>query len=164
MIHQLVRRCGGPRRTSRSRALSSVACLLLIGCAPAKGAPSPRTHSDAHENNAPVTIGAEERQAYERARPVFERYCAACHSSVSGNEVALGHFAMDTYPFEGHHAAEIAGTIRRVLGATGERPTMPLGRPGVVRDAELQVILDWALTFERTHDRESKQHSGHHRH
>lgn len=146
--------------------LPNVAFVLVIGCAPTggKGASSLRAHDHHHDNEAPVIIGEEEQRAYERARPVFERYCAACHTRASGNSAALGHFVMDIYPFGGHHEAQIAATIRRVLGATGERPTMPVGQPGAVRDAELRFILDWAAAFDRARLPAAGKQTGHHEH
>ena len=67
---------------------------------------------------------------------------------------------MDTYPFGGHHAGDMADTIRKVLGATGQRATMPADRPGVVRGAELATILKWADAFEgsRASSRSTPKH------
>jgi hypothetical protein len=103
-----------------------------------------------------------EREAYEKARPVFERYCANCHTSGSGKRAALQHFRMDGYPLEGHHADQMATTIRDVLGVTGEAATMPQDRPGIVRGDELRLILDWADAFDRAHPSNGAPH--HHDH
>jgi mono/diheme cytochrome c family protein len=98
-----------------------------------------------------VTSPPSEQEAYERARPVFERHCASCHTSSAGKQAALRHFAMDRYPFGGHHAGQISGTIREVLGASGKPATMPKDRPGAVQAEELRAILDWADAFDRAH-------------
>jgi hypothetical protein len=58
---------------------------------------------------------------------------------------------MDQYPFAGHHAHEIADTIRKVLGAGKSKPTMPLDKPGAVQGAELRLILEWADAYDRAH-------------
>lgn len=108
-------------------------------------------------SDAPAPEG--EQAAYERARPVFERYCSSCHTSGAGKPTALAHFAMDRYPFGGHHAAEISATIREVLGAHGQPATMPQDSPGAVQGEELRAILDWADAFDRAH--QPGQHSGH---
>ncbi|NNE18386.1 MAG: hypothetical protein HKN10_07915 [Myxococcales bacterium] len=56
---------------------------------------------------------------------------------------------MDGYPLGGHHSAEIAETIREVLGASGKKATMPRNDPGVVQGQDLVLILDWAQSFDR---------------
>lgn len=119
--------------------------VLAWGCSPAKSQPSKSTEHDSMGRH----VSAEEQQAYERARPVFERYCASCHRSERGSAAALVHFSIDGYPFGGHHADEIAGTVRKVLGVTGEKATMPQGRPGIVKGEELQRVIDWADAVDR---------------
>lgn len=93
-----------------------------------------------------------ERAAYERALPAFQRHCARCHTTggeKANKGGALKHFNMDRYPFTGHHASDIDETIRSVLGAVGERPSMPRDNPGAVSGEELALILAWADAFER---------------
>lgn len=94
-----------------------------------------------------------EQDAYERARPLFERYCASCHTTHGerSRRSALRHFNMDSYPLGGHHADEIGAMVRQSLGASGSPATMPRDRPGVIEGDELQVILEWADAFERAH-------------
>jgi hypothetical protein len=121
---------------------------------PAEGAP--------HEHGLAASEPSEQ-EAYERARPVFEMYCASCHTSSAGKRAALRHFTMDGYPFGGHHAAQISSTIREVLGASGQPATMPKDRPGVIQADELRAILDWADAFDRAHaaGNHEEHHHGH---
>jgi hypothetical protein len=111
-------------------------------------------------------LAADDRAAYERARPVLEKYCAGCHTTAGkkkGKKKALRHFSMDTYPLTGHHAAEIGESVREVLGATGDKPTMPADHPGTVKGAELEAILDWAKAFDRAQEtKPHEHHEGHH--
>jgi mono/diheme cytochrome c family protein len=100
---------------------------------------------------APKGPTRREQDAYERARPVFERYCASCHTSGAGKRAAPRHFTMDRYPFGGHHAEQVSSTIREVLGASGQSATMPKDRPGAVQGDDLRAILDWADAFDRAH-------------
>lgn len=97
---------------------------------------------------APPTISSD-REAYERAKPVFQKYCAKCHTEQSGKRTALKHFVMDSYPFGGHHTANMPATIRQVLGQDGKRATMPRDKPGIVQGDELKLILEWADAAER---------------
>lgn len=113
----------------------------------AAGAETPPAEGIPHEQGP----AASEQEAYERARHVFERYCANCHTSGTGKRAALRHFTMDRYPFGGHHADQISSTIREVLGADGQPATMPKDRPGAVQGDDLRAILDWADAFERAH-------------
>ncbi|RMH45306.1 MAG: hypothetical protein D6689_00175, partial [Deltaproteobacteria bacterium] len=95
---------------------------------------------------------AAERAAYERAAPVFAEHCAHCHTPRPGRAKqpkGVAHFSMGGYPFGGHHAGELPATIRKVLGATGDEPTMPKDDPGAVRGDELAAILAWADAFDR---------------
>lgn len=108
----------------------------------------------------------EEREAYAKARPVFETYCAKCHTTQgNGPPMALHHFNMDTYPFGGHHADEITATIREVLGASGKPPTMPRDNPGAVKAKDLELILAWADAYDHAHPTagtSETQHDHHH--
>jgi mono/diheme cytochrome c family protein len=166
----------------RHRGLFAGALLLIVGCASpgvrpgpsSSGTVSDRSHetsesqheagpgeqaaADTVPSSSSVAPPAGEQEAYERARPVFERYCASCHTSGAGKPAAVAHFAMDRYPFGGHHAGEITSTIREVLGASGQPASMPQDRPGAVQGDELRAILDWADAFDRAraagHDNE----------
>jgi hypothetical protein len=109
-------------------------------------------------------VGAAERGAYERAKPVFDARCGKCHthSGSSSDDHALSHFNMDDYPFGGHHADEPAESVRAVLGAKGSRPTMPRDQPGAVQGEELRLILAWADAYDQAHPHRSPQLGGEH--
>lgn len=124
------------------------------------GADAPPVAGTPHEHASAVSEPSEQ-EAYERARPVFARYCASCHTSDAGKRSALRHFTMDRYPFGGHHADQIVSTIREVLGANGQPATMPKDRPGALQGDELRIILDWANAFDRAH---ATVEHGEHRH
>lgn len=104
---------------------------------------------------------AAENAAYEKAKPVFEKHCAKCHSkdgrkqSISKRE----HFDMTTYPFAGHHAMDVHNEVREVLGLTGKKPTMPADNKGAVKGEELDAIKAWADAFEASH--QGGAHEGH---
>lgn len=145
--------------------LSLSALLWACGSGPAKPA-SHRAGTGASSGNdhaaGPEAIVAAEKEALDRARPVLERYCATCHTSAGSHRQrpdALPHFSMDDYPFGGHHATELADTIRAVLGVTGDEATMPADDPGSVQGEELAIILAWADAFERSHA--AGLHEGH---
>lgn len=95
-----------------------------------------------------------ELAAYERARPVFQRFCGNCHinGAPMWRQSITSHFDMGHYPFTGHHSNTITITIRRVLGANGRPPTMPpRAGAGSVRGEDLQLILAWADAYDRAH-------------
>jgi hypothetical protein len=113
----------------------------------------------------PATIKADllavENAAFEKAKPVFEKWCASCHSKDGKKTSAKKreHFDMTTYPFGGHHAMEISGEIREVLGLTGKKPTMPADKKGAVKGEELESIKAWADAFDASH--RGGAHEGH---
>jgi hypothetical protein len=111
-------------------------------------------------------LEADESAAYERAKPVFAKHCARCHTDGGreASQSARRHFDMDEYPFGGHHAAEIPKYLRRVLGADGRKPTMPRDEPGAVRGTELELVLAWAEAFELTHRSEPQHAADPHQH
>ena len=96
---------------------------------------------------------AAETAAYEKAKPVFTKWCAKCHEK--GNKLAtqkkLDHFDMTKYPFGGHHAMEISKEIREALAIGGGKPTMPADKKGAVKGEELEAIKAWADAFEAAH-------------
>lgn len=109
-----------------------------------------------------AAIAAAEQAAFEKARPVFEKHCAKCHSSAGAKATkkTLGHFTIDKYPFEGHHATEMADTIRKVLGVSGKKPTMPKDNPGAVHGEELDAVVAWTKAWEASHAAGIHKHEG----
>jgi hypothetical protein len=152
--------------------LVSLPILVSCGASPPKPAPETPAHPEhnehAHAEEAASTspsaaVTEEERTAYEKARPVFETYCAKCHTTQgNGSAMAMHHFNMDTYPFGGHHATQITATIREVLGASGKPATMPRDNPGAVKGQDLQVILAWADAYDRAHPKSRTSDEAHH--
>jgi uncharacterized membrane protein len=116
-----------------------------------------------HDAGTPTPAPDPERAAYERAKPVLDKYCAGCHTTGAkgATKKALEHFTMDGYPFGGHHAAEMAVTMRKVLGASGKKATMPRGNPGAVQGDELASVLAWADAFEAAHPPAAKKPAPH---
>jgi hypothetical protein len=111
---------------------------------------------------APSDLLSEEQRAYEAAQPVFERYCTKCHTArgAQSRRSALRHLNMDTYPFGGHHAHEMGSTMRKILGATGEKPTMPRDKPGTVKGEDLALVIAWTEAFDRSHAAGLHKHHG----
>jgi hypothetical protein len=124
---------------------------------PAGTAPTPSAEPQASATPTP------ERTAYELAKPILEKYCATCHttSGPATSKEALEHFSMDGYPFGGHHANEIGAVVRKSLGASGSKPTMPRGKPGVVKGDDLAAILAWADAFDAAHPPAAKEQGKH---
>jgi hypothetical protein len=147
----------------------------LVGVA--DPAPTPVTEpAPAHDHHDPMTpvepakpdpakvkadLLAVETAAYEKAKPVFEKFCAGCHSKGQKNATAkkLEHFDMTTYPFAGHHAMELGKEIRKVLGIGGGKPTMPKGKAGSVKGEDLALIAAWVDAFDASHA--GGAHEGH---
>lgn len=71
---------------------------------------------------------------------------------------------MDSYPFGGHHANAVGEAVRKVLGATGKRATMPKDAPGSVQGTELEAVLAWAKAFEGAHHADEHEHEHEHGH
>ena len=129
----------------------------------------PEGHGEpGHGAETPPAAGGEqllaaEKAAYEKAKPVFEKYCVKCHTTAGkkAKKKSLDHLNMDSYPFGGHHAHEIGQEIRKTLGAAGKEAKMPLDDPGAVKGDELKAILAWADTFDKSHAAGlHKQHQG----
>jgi hypothetical protein len=99
--------------------------------------------------DAPPDLVAAERVAYERAKPVFDRYCVGCHTKPKGLRSTLEHLDMTSYPFGGHHAEDVAAMVRTSVGATGKRATMPKNAPGTLKGEDLALVLAWADAFDR---------------
>jgi mono/diheme cytochrome c family protein len=127
---------------------------------PTGTAPAPSVEPQASATPAPPSP---ELAAYERAKPILEKYCASCHTKggAATSKEALEHFSMDGYPFGGHHANEIGAVVRKSLGASGSKPTMPRGKPGVVKGDDLAAILAWADAFDAAHPPAAKEQGKH---
>jgi hypothetical protein len=93
---------------------------------------------------------ADERAAYDKAKPVFEKYCASCHTHDGKHATAnkLDHFEMSSYPFGGHHVGTLGPTIRKVLAVGGGKASMPKTKPGLVAGDELAAIAAWAKMWD----------------
>jgi mono/diheme cytochrome c family protein len=138
--------------------------VALAACggksAPPPAAPAP-VEKPAEKPAEPTgDLAAAETAAWEAAKPVFEKYCASCHTK-DGKKAAkkkLDHFDMTSYPFTGHHAETIGFTIREVLGVTGKKPTMPFDNKGAVQGDELALIVRWADAWQAAHPN-AKPHS-----
>lgn len=113
--------------------------------------PPPPAGPDAAQVKADLL--AAETAAHEAAKPVLGKYCAGCHQQGGKKASAkkLGHFDMTTYPFAGHHTAEIGKVMREVLGVGGGKPTMPYDKPGAVKGDELALIVAWSEAFDASH-------------
>ncbi len=121
-------------------------------------APGPSPSTEPASPPQPLTHEA----AFAKAKPVFDKYCESCHSKdgVSTSREALDHFDMTSYPFGGHHAAEVAKSVRKSLGIGG-KATMPQGDPGAIKGAELEAVLAWADAFEKANAKEGHEQSDH---
>ncbi|MGN6109642.1 MAG: c-type cytochrome [Kofleriaceae bacterium] len=158
-----------------TKLLAPALVLAIAACGGSKPAPAPTTPVAEQTEPAPApaepveTAPAEpaeppapdpaqvkaellaaETAAYEKAKPVFVKYCASCHQKGGrkANKKNLDHFDMTSYPLGGHHAAEIGEEVREVLGIGGGKPTMPAGKPGSVKGEELALIAAWVDAFE----------------
>ena len=122
----------------------SLALLFVAACgarpAPAPVAPAPR-------------VAAAEQDAYAKARPVFDAYCAGCHTKAGAKATpkSLAHLDMTTYPFGGHHGAMAGPAVAEVLGLDGAKPTMPLDHPGAVAGDELARVKAWIDAYDAAH-------------
>jgi hypothetical protein len=121
----------------------------VIAVAPAPDAePAP----DPAQIKADLLAG--EQQAYESARPVFERYCADCHADggKGAKPKTLEHFDMTRYPFGGHHVATLGPTIQHVLGIDGSKPSMPRNKKGAVQGDDLALVKAWTEAWQAADD------------
>ena len=93
---------------------------------------------------------AAELAAYEKAKPVFAKDCANCHTKAGkkATQKKLDHFTMDTYPFGGEHTNSIGNEVRKVLGIDGGKATMPFDKPGSVTGGDLATIKAWTEAWQ----------------
>ena len=106
---------------------------------------------------------AAENAAFEKAKPVFDKFCAKCHSKSGSkqSQKKRDHFDMTTYPFGGHHAETIASEVRKSLAIGGGKPTMPADNKGAVKGDDLAAIAVWADAFEKAHAGGAHEGMGH---
>ena len=99
---------------------------------------------------AKADLLAAETRAWAAAKPVLQTYCASCHTQGGrgATKKKLDHFDMTGYPVAGHHAATIGPTMRSVLGLSGQKATMPLGKPGAVAGDELAAVKAWTTAWD----------------
>ena len=111
-------------------------------------------------------VSADERAAYDRARPVLDRHCGRCHiqGGAQAKDEILAHVDMTRYPFDGAHTTELGPALRRVLAADGGEPEMPKDQPGAVKGDDLAAILALADAWTRAHAPEAAPagHDHHH--
>ena len=102
------------------------------------------------KSDAKADALAAETAAYEKAKPVFEKYCSTCHTKAGKKSAKkkLDHFSMDTYPFGGEHTAFIGDHISDVLGLGKKKATMPYDKPGSVKGDDLATIKAWIDAWE----------------
>lgn len=118
--------------------------------APVEPAPPPVEEVKPEEPPAPdpTAVKAElmsaEMAAFEKAKPVLDKFCTACHVKGQKNASAkkLNEFDMTAYPFAGEHNK--ASDLRDVLGLSGKKATMPKTKPGAVKGDDLATIIAWA--------------------
>ncbi len=124
---------------------------IAADAAVAETTPPPAPPDAATPDTAKINEGllADERAAYDKAKPVFDKYCAKCHTQTGKNATKkkLAHFDMTSYPFGGHHAATIGTEVREALGLAGEKATMPDDKPGSVKGDDLAAIDAWAKAW-----------------
>ena len=96
---------------------------------------------------------AAEMSAYDAAKPVFDKFCASCHSKggPGAKKSTLAHFETTKYPFVGHHMDELGTSVRKTLGVGGSKATMPRNKPGSVQGEDLALIMKWAEAFDASH-------------
>jgi len=135
-------------------------------------APAPEAPKEAEQPAEPpkpdpkLALLASETAAWETAKPVFEKACAACHTTAGkkASKKKLDHFNFDSYPLGGHHTATIGITIREVLGVSGEKPTMPYDKPGSVKGDDLAKIKAWTDAWEAAEKGGAHPAAGDHHH
>jgi mono/diheme cytochrome c family protein len=124
------------------------------------------TSAFAAPDDKKTALLADERAAYETAKPVFDKYCAGCHAhdGKQATKKKLDHFEMSSYPFGGHHAATLGPTIRKVLAIDGGKATMPYKKPGSLGADDLAAIAAWAKAWDAAQAAGAHHDTPHHDH
>lgn len=154
--------CGGGGGTKPAAPAEPVATAPAAPAQPAPPAeatpadPAAPTTPAAPAEPDPAQVKADllaaETAAFEKAKPVFEKWCARCHSATGKNKSAkkLAELDITSYPFKGKHAD--TEEIREVLGLEpGKKPSMPPDKKGAVAGEELEAIKAWTLAFDAAH-------------
>lgn len=105
-----------------------------------------------HDGGAQMDLMAAETAAHQAAAEVLEDHCAKCHDPAKAKskkaKKAVEHFAMGSYPYGGHHAADLGKKIREVLGVEGGETKMPKDDPGSVKGEDLDKIVAWTKAWD----------------
>lgn len=104
---------------------------------------------------------AAETAAFDKAKPVFDKWCAKCHTAKGRNtsKKKRDELDMTAYPFTGDKAK--ATDIRQVLGIGGGKATMPADKKGAVKGDELALIAAWADAWDASHAGGAHEHHKH---
>ena len=127
-----------------------LAAVLGVATAMVAGAHGTKPHRTT-PSGADREPSSEDAAAFKAAEAVFSQHCYRCHTSAGkkAKRKTLEHLNMDQYPFGGHHADEAGSAIRKTLGASGKKATMPKDKPGIVSGDALAKVLAWADAFDR---------------
>jgi uncharacterized membrane protein len=141
--------------------LATLVVVVLAGCGtPATPKAPSAVPIDAGGETpaaAPVVSQAEldaaERVAFDRAKPVIDRYCSACHTKRGKKKTQKRLDAIDfsKYPPTGRYAKIVGGAVRDVLGQSGVPATMPFDRKGAVVGDELAAVMGWVDAWAHAH-------------
>jgi hypothetical protein len=137
---------GGGSSSGSSTASGSGSAM---GGATEPAPPAPPTPPAPDPEKVKADLLASEQDAYQKAKPVFDKYCAKCHAQGGKNAAkkSLKHFDMTSYPFGGEHALMVGPEVREAVGLTDEKAIMPKDKPGSVKGDELALIDAWAQAW-----------------
>jgi hypothetical protein len=142
--------------------------MTPVDAAPAPESPDAAPDPEVIKAAIKAGLMKTEMAAFDQAKPVFDRFCANCHvpdgKKTKSKLEALEHFNMASYPYGGHHADDLTGSVRKVLGLAGKKATMPKGKPGIVKGDDLAAIVAWADAFDASMAggaHEDDAHGGH---
>lgn len=146
---------------------SALALALTAGCG-GRATLAPASHPTPAEEPTPVERGQSleatgsaavqldsqlrtaESNAWLQAKPVFDKYCAGCHTQTGkqADQKKLDDFDFTIYPSSTRHPRTIGFTVRDVLGISETKPTMPADQPGTVSGRELATAKIWIDAWE----------------